>query len=134
MFTKLPHTGDSSIPNSSGGETTCDHRPVRRSGIDVVACAHCGEVAFRDSQGPVAAHAALGRLFGSYDLVTTLPAVHAPGDDIMLYRPPRRTLRSHLDAFAPRTWFSVDDGLWLSHDGDHLLLATGRRVIAGTGA
>ena len=132
MFTKTPN-GATHDRLASVGDG-CVHRPVRRAGIDVVACPACGHMSFADAGGPVSGHVALGRLFGSYDLVTTLPAVHAAGDEVMLYRPPKRSARSHLDAFAPHVWFSAGDGLWLSHDGDHLLLATGHRVPVRSGA
>ncbi len=74
---------------------------------------------------------ALARLFGDYDLVGVLPAVHAPGQSVRLYRPPNRVRRRHLEAFPARHWFEVDAGLWLSHDTDHLLLATPVAVELG---
>ncbi|MDH3498688.1 MAG: hypothetical protein OEM97_01065 [Acidimicrobiia bacterium] len=108
----------------------CDHRAVHQGGLDVTACAACGLVTYTDQRGEVVPTVALARLFGDFDLVGTLPAVHAPGQEVLLYRPPTRARRKHLSAFQPQVWFEVDAGLWLSHDEEHLLLATSRPVHA----
>lgn len=109
----------------------CEHQPVQVAGLEVVACAECGTVAYRDPRGTVLPTVALARLFGDFELVGVLPAVHAPGQAVRLYRPSNRSRRRHLEAFPVRQWFEVDTGLWLSHDGDHLLLATRIPVEVG---
>ena len=114
--------------NPHGRFRPCRHDPIRVAGVQVMACAGCGRVTYEDPRGTMAPSVALARLFGDFDLAATLPALHAPGTEVMLYRPPSRRRRAHLEAFEARVWFEVDDGLWLAHDGEHLLLATAEPV------
>jgi hypothetical protein len=64
----------------------------------------------------------MAALFGNFRLVARLPAVHAPGQEVLTYRAPGRKTRAYLDAFPAHVWLQVDTNLWLSHDGEHLLL------------
>ncbi len=64
----------------------------------------------------------MAALFGTFRLVGRLPAVHAPGREVLMYRAPNRTTRNNLDAFPAHVWLQVDTNLWLNHDGEHLLL------------
>ncbi|MDP8958333.1 MAG: hypothetical protein M3N51_03830, partial [Actinomycetota bacterium] len=65
----------------------------------------------------------LARLFGEFDLVGRLPALRAPAPEVLVYRPPNRRAASRLAAFPRLSWLEAAPDLWLSHDGDHLLLA-----------
>lgn len=95
----------------------------------VIACESCGVVEFSDREGAVTPTVALGRLFGSYDLVGSLPTLHAPAGLSLLYRAATRQARRSLAVFPINQWFRVDDELWLSHDGHNLLLATHHAVV-----
>lgn len=64
----------------------------------------------------------MAALFGTFRLVGRLPAVHAPGGEVLMYRSPNRRSRESLDAFPAHVWLQVDVNLWLTHDGEHLLL------------
>jgi len=64
----------------------------------------------------------MAALFGNFELVGRLPAVRAPGDEVLLYRAPGRKEQGSLEAFPAHVWLRVDEYLWLSHDGEHLLL------------
>jgi len=64
----------------------------------------------------------MAALFGTFRLAGRLPAVRAPGEDVLMYRPAHRRDRHNLDAFPPHVWLQIDTSLWLSHDGEHLLL------------
>jgi len=101
----------------------CTHEPKTVDGLLVVACGDCGEVSFRDAGGSVARRAGLARLFGQFDLEGSLPAVGAPAREVLLYRAPNGRARRGLHCIPSGAWLEVDDGLWLSHDGEHLLLA-----------
>jgi hypothetical protein len=93
------------------------------NGLTVVACPECGDVSFADAGGIVAPRMGIGRLFGQYDLVASLPALGAPARTVLLYRPPTATARRALAAFPAHVWLEGDEGLWISHDGEHLLIA-----------
>lgn len=101
----------------------CTHTPAVVAGTEVVACADCGEVAwFRDGRWLDPAEG-MAALFGEYDLVGRLEALSAPAAEVLLYRPPSKRWRSHLEAFPKHVWLEASPDLFLSHDGEHLLLA-----------
>ena len=64
----------------------------------------------------------MAALFGNFRLVGRLPAVQAPGEEVLMYRSPNRRSREHLEAFPAHVWLQVDVNLWLTHDREHLLL------------
>lgn len=103
--------------------TTCSHHPTVVAGLSVTACPDCGTVEFSDAGGPVAPQNGVGRLFGQYDLVASLPALAGPARTVLLYRPPSAAVRRSLTAFPAHCWFDTGDGLRFSHDGEHLLIA-----------
>ena len=78
---------------------------------------------FSDREGPVEADIALERLFGEFDLVGGLDAVAAPGREVLLYRPPSLLIAAALRVIEPHRWMEAGEGLWVSHDGEHLLFA-----------
>ena len=74
----------------------------------------------------------MARLFGRFELVGRLPAVGSPGPEVLMYRPPSSRHRSCLSELPARMWLRVQPHLWLTHDGDHLLLApTGASFALG---
>lgn len=107
----------------------CDHKPVWIGRIAVSACARCERIDWLSKDGSVDHAEAVAALFGSYDLVGRLDALGAPSPEVLVYEPPRRQLRRHLDAIPPRVWLKAGPHLWLSHDGEHLLLATNHSLL-----
>lgn len=104
--------------------TTCVHtaQPVTAD-IDVAACARCGVVDwFRDGRH-IDGFDGMAEVFGMFDLVATLPAVSAPGREVMLYKAPRGASRTLLAALPRRSWLEAAPGLAVSHDGRHLLVS-----------
>lgn len=101
----------------------CRHQPTPVERFQVVACPECGEVDWFEEGAPVTADVALAGLFGDYDLIDRLPVVSAPAPEVLVYRPPRRGRRRNLAAFPPHHWFRASPSLWLSHDGELLMLA-----------
>ncbi|HKZ29689.1 MAG TPA: hypothetical protein VJ482_08630 [Acidimicrobiia bacterium] len=100
----------------------CLHRPVKVAGIQVVACDACATVEWLGPTRSLDPTEGMAKLFGNFSLVGRLPAVRAPGQEVLLYRAPGREAWANLDAFPPHVWLQVDANLWLSHDGEHLLL------------
>lgn len=102
--------------------TICVHNPVDIANINVVACEVCGMVEWAGRTRSLDPSEGMAALFGSFRLVGRLPAVHAPGREVLMYRAPNRSARNHLNAFPAHVWFQVDTNLWLTHDREHLLL------------
>lgn len=91
------------------------------AGIEVVACARCGTVEWSGPTRSLDPAEGMAALFGNFRLVGRLPAVQAPGREVLMYRAPGKA-RAHLEAFPAHVWLHADTNLWLSHDGEHLLL------------
>ena len=102
--------------------TQCLHEPVVAAGIQIVACQVCGTVEWSASRRTLDPSEALAALFGNFTLMGRLPAVQAPGPEVLMYGAPGRKGKTSLAAFPPNVWLQVDDHLWLSHDHEHLLL------------
>ena len=102
--------------------TQCEHRSAAVAGIQVVACEDCGRVEWFGPTRPLDPSEGMAALFGAYRLVGQLPAVRAPGPEVLMYRAPTRKSRAHLDVFPAHVWWRIDATLWLSHDGENLLL------------
>lgn len=100
----------------------CLHQPVEAAGIRVVACETCGMVEWLGANRALDPSEGMAALFGNFRLVGRLPAVRAPGAEVLTYGSPNRRNRDSLTAFPAHVWMRVDDSLWLSHDGEHLLL------------
>lgn len=100
----------------------CLHKPVEVAGLRVTACVECGSVEWSGRYRPLDPAEGMAALFGQFDLVGRLPAVSAPGSEVLMYRAPNRRVKAYLRAFPAHVWLEVDTNLWLSHDGEHLLL------------
>lgn len=107
----------------------CDHKPVWVGRIAVAACEDCGRIDWLSSEGPIDPAEAVAALFGSYDLIGPLDALGAPASQVLVYAPPSGRKRRNLDALPQRTWLKAGPRLWMSHDGEVLLLATNQRLL-----
>lgn len=72
---------------------------------------------------------AMTAVFGNFEMVGQLDALGAPAARVIVYRPPSGRKRSYLDAFPRRTWLLAGPDLWMSHDGENLLLAPTRQIV-----
>ena len=106
----------------------CEHKPVWVGRIAITACPHCGEVDWFSAAGPIDPAEAMAALFGSYELVGSLDALGAPSPEVLVYRPPSARKRVGLTAFPEKVWLKTGPHLWMSHDGEVLLLAPTRRL------
>lgn len=108
----------------------CRHELRNVAGIAVVVCTTCQASEWWDTDGYVDPTEGVARVFGDYELTGTLPGIGAPAPLVLSYRAPDAKQSERLGAFPLREWVRIHDGLWLSHDGDTLLLApTDRSVI-----
>ncbi len=87
------------------------------------ACSECGTIDWFSSTGPIDPAEALAGLFGSYDLIGPVDAVGAPTRKVLAYRPPSSKKRAYLAGIPDGVWLKAAPHLWLSHDGEVLLLA-----------
>ena len=102
---------------------TCLHVPVPVAGIEVISCGDCGEIGWFQKGEWLDPAEGMAMLFGQFDLVGRLEALSAPAPQVLLYSPPSGRWRAHLDVFDENVWLEAAPNLWLSHDGQHLLLA-----------
>lgn len=107
----------------------CEHKPVWVGRISVAACEDCGAVEWLSDQGAIDPAEAMAALFGSFDLAGTMEALGAPSPEVLVYVPPSARKRRHLDALPRRAWLKAGPQLWMSTDGDVLLLATTQRLL-----
>lgn len=115
----------------------CRHEVHDAGAVSVIACEDCGLVQFWDETGPILPGAGMARLFGGFAAVGRFPTLRGPGPEAIAYRPPSAAAGRLLDAFPRRAWLEVQAGLWMSHDGEHLLLVPidpGVTHVAGEGA
>ena len=107
----------------------CEHKPVWVGNIAVSSCEDCARIDWFSNSGPVDTAEAMAALFGSYDLVGPLDALGAPARRILAYAPPSGRKRKHLDALPKHVWLKAGPQLWMSHDGEVLLLATTQPIL-----
>ena len=107
----------------------CEHKPVWVGRIAVAACEDCGRVDWFSNEGPVDSAEAMAALFGSYDLSGPLEALGAPSPQVLAYIPPSARKRRNLEALPRRVWLKAGPHLWMSTDGEVLLLSTTQRQL-----
>ncbi len=107
----------------------CDHKPKWVGRIAVSACDECGRVDWLSNEGAVDSSEAIAALFGSYDLAGTIDALGAPSRSVLVYTPPTGRKRRHLDVLPKHTWLKAGPQLWLSTDGEVLLLSTTQSLM-----
>lgn len=110
-------------------EETCEHRPRWVGRVAVAACVQCRKVDWTSNEGPVDSSEAMAYLFGSFDLIGPLDALRPPAPWVLAYAPPSSRKRGHLDALPKQVWLEAGSGLWMSHDGEVLLIATDNRLL-----
>jgi hypothetical protein len=107
----------------------CDHKPVWVGRVAVAACENCGRIDWLSNDGSIDPAEAMAALFGSYDLIGPMDALGAPAPQVLVYAPPSGRKRKNLDVLPKRVWLKAGPRLWMSHDGEVLLLATTQRLL-----
>ena len=110
-------------------EIGCDHKPVWVGRIALSGCDSCARIEWFSNTGPIDPAEAMAALFGSYDLVGTMDALGAPAPEVLVYKPPNGRKRRNLDAIPKQVWLKAGPHLWMSHDGEVLLLATTQALL-----
>lgn len=106
----------------------CDHELRTWGRTGVIACPECGLVEWFGTRGPIDPAEGMAALFGSYDLIGPMPAVGAPTDDVLAYRPSRGR-RGALDVLPRGAWMRATSDIWLATDGLVLLLGSPDRLL-----
>jgi hypothetical protein len=86
-------------------------------------------VDWRDSVGEIDPNEGMAALFGNYELVATLDAVGSPAPEVLVYSAPSIRKRRNLLPFPKNSWVKAAPDLWLTHDGENLLLATNHKLL-----
>ncbi|MGA7270880.1 MAG: hypothetical protein WB239_07390 [Acidimicrobiia bacterium] len=102
---------------------TCNHELAIHGRYGVIACAACGLVEWFGPQGVVDPAEAVAALFGSFDLIGSVPSVGAPSRSVLAYKPGAARRRA-LGILPRHCWLGAGPQLWLATDGEVLLLAT----------
>lgn len=111
------------------GNEWCEHKPVWVGRVAVAACDDCGNVDWVSNAGPLDPAEGMAALFGSYDLAGSMEALGSPSPQVLVYTPPSARKRRHLDALPRRAWLKAGPHLWMSTDGEVLLLAVTQRLL-----
>ncbi len=111
------------------GTETCDHKPTWVGRVAVAACGHCGTVHWMSDDGPIDPAEGMAHLFGNFDLIGHVDALHAPSPTVLAYAAPSARRRRNLGVLPANTWLQVAPDLWLSHDNETLLLATNHQQL-----
>ncbi len=106
-----------------------EHKPIAVAGLMVSACARCRQVDWLDGDVEVDPSEGMATLFGSYEIIGSLDALGSPAPEVLVYRAPTIKKRRNLTAFPKGHWVKVTPDLWLTHDGEKLLLATNHRLL-----
>lgn len=115
---------------SNSSPQHCTHERIEVGPIEVEYCTDSGELEWFDGGEPIDPEVAMARLFGRFDLVGSLPAIGAPSGVTLLYVPPTTRERSWLRRLPANSWLRAMSGMWISHDGEHLLLCPGDPLLA----
>lgn len=105
------------------------HKPTEVGDLLVTACESCRRVEWSDRSGEIDPAEGLAALFGNYELVGTLDAVGSPAPEVLVYAAPSVRKRRNLAPFPKGSWVKAAPDLWLSHDGENLLLATNHKLL-----
>jgi hypothetical protein len=108
----------------------CDrHQFAPMGGIQVAACETCRRVEWADGAGEIDAAEGMAALFGAFQLIGPLDALGSPAPEVLVYRAPSPRKKKNLLAFPAHVWVKAAPDLWLTHDKEHLLLATNHRML-----
>lgn len=99
-------------------------------GIRVETCRRCRTIRLLDTAGETDGWNCMSALFGDYELVGRVDALHAPATEVLAYRSPDRAGAGSLRVAPPHRWFRVNECLWMCHDGRLLLLAHGSPSVS----
>ena len=106
-----------------------DHMSTRIADLEITACGNCRRVEWADDSGEIDPAVGMAALFGNYELIGTYDAVGSPAPEVLIYQAPSVRKRRNLQPFPLNEWVKAAPDLWLTHDGENLLLATNHRLL-----
>lgn len=101
----------------------CRHDRREVGPVDVELCYESSFLEWFDGNERLDPDVGMARVFGHFNLVATLPALGAPGPMALVYGPPTSRERNWMRALPQNEWLHALDGVWISHNGDQLLLS-----------
>jgi hypothetical protein len=110
--------------------TTCRHDRVDLGSVVVDICPVTSQAEWYDSDELVDPASALATLFGQFDLATAAPGLRSPGTMVLAYRPSGRRGRAAMRALPQGRWIEAAPDLWITHDGESLLMSPTDSVLA----
>jgi hypothetical protein len=126
----VPRRPSSDAPRVSVSQSTCLHRRIPVGSFTLDLCPTTDEGRWLADGEDVDPAEALAHLFGAFDLVAAVHGVGTPGDSVLLYSPDSRRGRNRMRALPMSTWILAAPSLWLTHDGDHLLMSPEDPLLA----
>ncbi len=109
----------------------CMHERIDVAGLTLDLCPDTAEAHWLSSDLESLEPAdALALLFGSFDLKASLAGLDAPGEAVLIYRPDSRRGKQAMRSLPFRRWIHAAPGLWLTQDGDHLLMSPEDALLA----
>jgi len=111
------------------GLDRCEHQVVPVGNVLVAACPRCRQVEWQDSEGPIDPSEGMASLFGGYEILGAFDAIGSPAPEVLVYHTTSARRRRNLAAFPEKIWVKAAPDLWLTHDGERLLLATNHRLL-----
>lgn len=122
---------DGPLTPPSSSRVACLHDRIMMGGVVADVCPQTGTARWLDgADHDLDPAVALARLFGSFDLVAALDGIGAPGPTVLAYRPDSRRGRAAMRALPLRRWIEAAPKLWVTHDGERLLMAPTDPVLA----
>lgn len=110
--------------------SSCMHERTTACGLTLDICPQTDEAQWLDGASQLDPAEALARLFGAFDLMAALPGPTAPGETVLVYLPDSRRGRQAMRALPAARWIHAAPGLWITHDGDHLLMSPSDPLLA----
>lgn len=104
---------------------TCEHTLVTVGPFQAEFCHDLRRLEWADTG--LEPEVIFARLFGSADLVATLPELS--GRTVLVYRPSPRA-QGWMRSLPRSMWIEALDGMWMSHDGARLLLRPDNPLVA----
>ncbi len=101
---------------------------IGRTGV--MACGACGAVEWFAQGRPMDSAEGMASLFGAFEFIGALSTLHGPAGETLAYRPPSLRTRRRLESFPAKRWLLASPDLWMSHDGQTLLLCPTNPVLA----
>jgi hypothetical protein len=110
--------------------TSCRHELVSIGSLVLEICPTTSEAEWFEGDQATDPATALARLFGQFDLTAMAPGIRSPGPTVLVYRPTGRKGRTDMRALPQGRWIEAAPDLWITHDGESLLMSPADPTLA----